>query len=195
MPSSHALGTAGLLLFTALQGNLAAACWVPREAPSTLGFSVSQPGDSVISGGFQHFDGRVCLDPSDPASGRIRLNVQTGSVDTGLPELDQALRGPVFFDTGQWPRATFASDAIRKLDGDNRYRVTGTFTLHGVSRQMDVPFTFSISPAGDAATLRGETVIKRLDYDIGQGQWADAQWADNEVRLKFSVSLARQETE
>jgi len=192
MQSIDALRLA-ILLLIALQGNAFAACWTPRESPSTLSFSVKQPGDSVITGQFKHFGGSVCLDPSQAASGHIHLNVQTGSVDTGLPELDQALVGPVFFDADQWPQATFESNSIHKLGEDDQYSVTGTFTLHGIARTIEVPFTFSAAADDASASLRGETVIKRLDYEIGQGQWADSQWAENEVKLDFSVQLARQE--
>ena len=180
-----------VLLFIALQGKALAACWVPMESPSTLGFSVKQPGNTTITGQFRRFDGRICLDPAAPDSGHIRLHVQTASVDTGLPELDQALRSPVFFGTEKWPQATFESESIQHLDGQARYEVKGKLTLRDVSKTIEVPFTLTPSIDKQTAKLEGETAINRLDYGVGQGQWGDTQWADNKVTLEFSVNLER----
>jgi len=183
--------TAAVLLFIALQCDVLAACWVPRESPSTLGFIVKQPGNSTITGQFGHFDGLICLDPAAPDSDHIRLHVQTDSVATGLPELDQALRSPVFLGTEQWPQATFESETVRRLGGQTRYEVRGKFTLRNVSKFIEVPFTLTPSTDKQSAKLEGETVINRLDYGVGQGQWGDTQWADNKVTLEFSVDLER----
>lgn len=164
------------------------ACWTPVTTPAALIFHTAQPGGTEIRGEFSHFDGLICLDPDETGSALIRLQVQTGSVDTKLPELDQALRGPLFFDSAQWPQATFESEAIQHLNGD-RYEVKGKFTLRNVSRTIAVQFTFSPSTDRRTAKLEGVTAINRLDYGVGQGQWGDTQWADNKVTLEFSVDL------
>lgn len=165
----------------------ALACWTPVEKNSSLTFHNDQPGGSDITGEFTEYDGFLCLEPGDAESGRLWLSVETASVATGLPELDEALTGPMFFNSAHWSRATFESESLEKLDGDHRYRVTGRFTLRDVSRTIEVPFTFVRD--GDTAELTGSTTIHRLDYGVGQGQWQDTRWADNEVKLDFDIRL------
>lgn len=187
------LCSAGMLF--AVAAPLFAACWKPVATPSALAFEVKQPGDAVITGEFTRYDGVVCLDPDNPGPGRINLDVETASVDTRLPELDQALKGPTFFDSSRWPQATFRSESVHRLKSSDRYEVRGKFTLHGVARDITVPFTFIVEPDGKSASLQGTTTIKRLDYGIGQGQFADAQWAADDVKLEFTVKLAPQQAD
>jgi len=176
----------------AAAGPAFAACWKPVPTPSALAFQVNQPDNASVTGEFTRYSGVVCLDPDDPGAARINLDVETASVDTRLPELDQALKGPTFFDSSRWPQATFRSDSVRRLKSSDRYEVRGNFSLHGVAKTITVPFTFIVTPDGNSASLQGATTIRRLDYGIGQGQFADAQWADNEVTLEFTVKLAPQ---
>jgi polyisoprenoid-binding protein YceI len=171
------------------------ACWIPVKTPAALVFHTSQPGGTEIRGEFPRFDGLICLDPDDKGTDLVRLHVQTGSVDTKLPELDEALRGPVFLGSAQWPQATFESESVQRLDDQGHYKVKGIFTLRDVSKTIEVPFTLVPSPDTRTAKLAGETAINRLDYGVGQGRWSDTQWADNKVTLEFSVSLKRMDSQ
>jgi polyisoprenoid-binding protein YceI len=38
-------------------------------------------------------------------------------------------------------------------------------------------------------TLRGTTVIRRLDFGVGQGDWKSTEWVDNDVTIRFDVLL------
>lgn len=164
-------------------------CWTPDDDHTTLSFQVGQPQGPPISGEFPQFHGYLCLDPAHMDDARLRLSVDLDSVDTGLPELDEALRGPMFFDTGRWPEAVFASQSVESMARDNYYRVTGDLTLRNVTRTITVPFEFRPDHENGIARFEGSWRINRLDYGIGQGQWGDTQWADDEVRLKFDVRL------
>lgn len=164
----------------------AAACWVPVPADNSIVFNTTQAG-APFQGQFKSFDGLVCLDQGDARNNHMRVSVQTASVDTGLPELDEALRGSDFFDTSRWPQANFESESVKALDAGH-YQVTGNLTLRDVTREITVPFTFT-SVAGGRARLEGKLAFKRLDYHIGLGQWSGTRWVGNEVEVAFSVML------
>lgn len=164
----------------------AADCRSPEPAPSHVEFVATQAG-APFEGAFRQFDGRICLDPAHPEQGKIEVSVDTGSVDTGLPEFDDALRGPDFFDSGRWPQATFRSEKIEAL-GNDQFKVRGTFTLRDVTRGIEVPFF--MKPGADGPVLEGEMTINRLDYDVGLGEWQDTRWVGDPVILKFSVKLS-----
>lgn len=173
--SSLALGSAPLA---------AAACWEPVPAANSIVFNTTQAG-APFQGQFKNFDGRVCLGPG--RDDRMRVSVQTASVDTDLPELDEALRGPDFFDVSRWPQASFTSESIKAL-GDNHYQVTGKLTLRDVTHEITVPFTFTPTADG-GARLEGRLDFERLDYHIGLGQWQDTRWVGDRVEVTFSVAL------
>ena len=183
----HSLGY-GVLLFVLTGITAVAACWKPAVEPDALVFVSTQAG-APLQGTFHKFDADICLDPEHPDQpGRIKVTVDTASVDTRLPELDDALKGPDFLDSTQWPRATFVSDSIEP-QGENHYKVRGKFTLRDVTRTIKVPFDYKPSVNGAAPRLEGSTTIKRLDYHVGQGEWSDTRWVGDDVELRFSVKL------
>ena len=164
-----------------------AECWRPDIAPSQVVFVASQAG-APFEGYFRKFSGSICLDPASPESGRIDITIDTAAVDTGIPEFDDALRGVDFFDSARWPTAHFASTGI-KSSGAGKYFVRGRFTLRDVTREIEVPFAMAPAQSG-AMQISGETVIKRLDYNIGLGEWRDTRWVGDAVTLRFTVALA-----
>ena len=164
----------------------AAACWVPVPAANSIVFNTTQAG-APFQGQFTQFSGLVCLTQSAAEQGLMRVQVQTASVDTDLPELDDALRGADFFDVARWPQASFVSESVKTLDASH-YQVTGKLTLRDVTREITVPFSFTPT-AGGGARLQGTLDFERLDYHIGLGQWRDTHWVGNEVDVKFSVLL------
>ncbi|MEX2523638.1 MAG: YceI family protein [Gammaproteobacteria bacterium] len=179
-----------ILLLVSLPGQTET-CWVPADTGNTLAFEVGQPQGPPITGEFTRFDGYLCLDPAKTLFTQLRLTVNLDSVDTGLPELDEALRGPMFFDTTRWPEAVFESHSLEKTDNDHNYKVKGEFTLRDVTRTIQVPFKFMPDQGNKSAHLKGSWRIDRLDYGVGQGQWGDTRWADDEVKLEFDISLFR----
>ena len=177
------------LLLAGVAGPASAAvdCWHPRPGESRVEFIATQAG-APFKGTFTRYRGEVCLDPAQPESGSIDITVDTASVDAGLPEFDDALRGPDFFDAARWPQATFRSDVIEAA-GEGEFRVRGHFTLRNITREVEVPFTFVRRDAG--ALIEGETRIQRLEYDIGLGEWRDTRWVGDTVVLKFTVALSK----
>jgi len=37
--------------------------------------------------------------------------------------------------------------------------------------------------------MTGKTLIKRLDFGVGQGDWKSTEWVDNEVMVTFNLRL------
>lgn len=163
-----------------------AACWAPLLKASQITFSINQAG-APLQGTFGDYDGLICIDPANGKDDHIRVRIRTASVNTQLPELDEALRGADFFDTARWSQALFESSSVRAL-GQNRYQVQGKLSLRDVTRDISVPFTFQTNVDG-SARLAGQLTLQRLDYHIGLGQWADTRWVGNQVNITFSVVL------
>lgn len=166
----------------------AAECWAPLAAESRLGFQGSQAG-APVRARFERFDARFCLDSSGE-TGSVSVTVHTDSVVSALPELTQELEGELFFHADKWPTATFESEAIERTD-ENRYIAGGELRIRDVSRAMKVPFTFTQLQEGNSARANGEITFKRLDFNVGLGEWRNTEWVGNEVTVTFDVALRR----
>ena len=53
---------------------------------------------------------------------------------------------------------------------------------------MLVPVT--VTQAGSASMATGSFSIKRLDFRIGDGEWADTSMVANDVQVKFKLALS-----
>lgn len=151
---------------------------------STIQFEFRQMGVPV-KGGFTRFVTDMAFDPAKPEAARAKIEIDLASIDAGSPEADEESAGRLWFDRSVYPKATFVSSRIRAL-GSKRYEMRGTLTLKGRSREMVVPVTFT--PGKYAATFDGGFVLKRLDFGIGEGLWADVATVANEVQVRFRIA-------
>ena len=152
---------------------------------SEIVFVSRQMGVSV-EGKFRKFDAQITLDPKKPEAGSVVLTIDTGSATLGLPETDAELVKPNWFDTAKAPQASFRSNAIKNL-GAGKYEVSGTLSIKGNAQKLIVPV--SVAQAGGTSTASGSFTIKRLDYKIGEGEWADTSLVANEVQVRFKLAL------
>jgi polyisoprenoid-binding protein YceI len=133
-------------------------------------WGISHFGFSTYYGEFTDFDARLSLDPRLPARSRLSVTIRTASVDTNNPALDTHLKSGDFFDVARYPIATFTSTRIVPA-GAHTARVTGNFTLHGVTKPITL--TVNLNKAGirsiDKAYVAGfgaEGTISRSAFGI-----------------------------
>ena len=138
-------------------------------AHSRLGFAARYALVARVHGCFDSFDGRLHLDASDPTRCSVALTVDAASIRTNNPDRDAHLRSGDFFDVERFPTMTFESTALTPL-GDRRYRVTGDFTMKGISRPVELDLTFTgscIDPYGQLRLgFEGSGVLKRSDWGL-----------------------------
>jgi polyisoprenoid-binding protein YceI len=150
-------------------------------ARSSLAFVYTQMGVPV-DGRFKAFAARIQFDPARPAAASATLDLDLSGIDAGSPEANEEVAGRLWFNTKAFPQARFVSSAVRPLGG-NRYEVAGRMSIKGRSQEVVAPFT--VSPQGNGAVLEGAFVLKRADFGIGEGVWADFGTVANEIRIKF----------
>jgi len=171
-----------------LSALLLAAALAPAHAAtlqadkSDLAFTFKQMGVPV-DGKFKKFDAQLDFDAKKPEAGKIAFTVDLGSVSLGDPSFDHELAGSPWFDTKRNGKATFVSTGI-KPTGPGKYDVAGKLTIKGAVRDVVVPITLANGVA------QGSVPIKRLDFKIGDGEWADTSVVANDVTVKFKLSFA-----
>src|SRR5262249_38631640 len=94
-----------------------------------------------VRGRFKDFGGTIRLEPAHPERSSVAFAIEAASIDTDVPDRDAHLKSPDFFDVEKFPTITFVSSQIQPAGGD-RYQVTGTFTMRGVSKEITLPVTF-----------------------------------------------------
>ncbi len=112
-------------------------------AHSLAWFTIGHAGVGVVVGRFDVLSGRYTMDPGHPARDQVRLKILARSIDTNFPMRDHDLRGPDFFNVREFPTIRFASTRYRPT-GATTGRLTGTLTLHGVTR----PVVFKVREIG-----------------------------------------------
>ncbi len=156
------------------------------KAGSEIAFTSRQMGVPV-DGRFRQFDAQLAFDPKNPVAGRVAMTIDLASITMGAPESEAEVVKSPWFDTARFPQATFRSSAIRAI-GPGRYEVAGELGIKGARRDVVVPVT--LTNAGGQATASGSFVIRRLDFRIGDGEWADTSMVANDVQVRFKLVLA-----
>jgi polyisoprenoid-binding protein YceI len=185
-PATGATATAAATASTAGAGKH----YTLDAAKSSLQFTFLQAG-APNTGRFPRFSVSLDYPGADPAGGRLEVAVDVSALDTGDKDRDDTLRSDDLFAVAKFPQARFsASQIVRTAAG---YEAAGKLTLRGVTRDARVPFTFREADEHGVAAgyMAGKTVVRRLDFGVGQGEWKATDQAGNDVTVSFSLRLTR----
>jgi polyisoprenoid-binding protein YceI len=138
-------------------------------------------------GGFKTFTGTIVLVEGDAEKSSITIDIDTASVFSDSEKLTGHLKSPDFFDVEKFPKAGFATTAIKKKEGST-YEVTGNLDLHGVKKSITFPATIDVT-AGEVIA-KAEFGINRKDFGINYPGMADDLIKDD-VLIKFDIKAKR----
>ena len=154
-------------------------------AQSEIAFVSKQMGVPV-EGKFKKWTAQIAFDPKKAEAGKVAFTIDTGSASFGAAETDAEVVKAPWFNVPKFPQASFTSTAIKPLGG-GKFEVAGKLAIKGSTRDVTVPVT--ITQAGPASTATGAFAIKRLEFKIGEGEWADTSMVADEVQVKFKLAL------
>jgi polyisoprenoid-binding protein YceI len=153
-------------------------------AQSEVAFVSRQMGVPV-EGKFKTFSAQVAFDPAKLATSQIAFTVDTGSADISR-EANAELPKPTWFNVAAFPKATFQSSSIKRLNA-SQFEVVGQLSIKGLTSPVVVPVT--LTQSGTITTATGTFPIKRLAFRIGEKEWADTSMVADEVQVKFKIAL------
>jgi polyisoprenoid-binding protein YceI len=174
--------TLGALLLTAAQAG-AQGVLIDK---SEIRFVSKQMGVNV-EGRFRKWKANIAFVPKDLGHSKADLEIDLGSIDLASEESETEVRGKVWFDTAKFPVARFASSAIRET-GPDKYEIAGSLTIKGVTKDAVVPIALKKDAAGNNLA-EGSFTVKRLDFNIGEGEWADPATVANDVTVRVRMVL------
>ncbi len=156
-------------------------------AKSSIKFVPTLMG-SKTEGSFSKFTAQVRFDPDKPASAAAKADVDIRSFDIGYDEATAEALGKNWFDVQQFPTADFIVSKVKAL-GKDRFELTGNLTIRGKTKVLTFPVTLNRDTA-QTARLDGTVIIKRLDFNLGQGAWSSTGTVANDVTLIIRLALS-----
>ena len=177
-----ALGAAVVAFCVGLPG-IAAALLKTDPAKSSVS-AVFKQMNVPVEGKFKKFHAQIDFNDAKPEMSRASVDIDIPSFDLGDPEFNSEVLKKEWFNAAQFPKASFVSSAI-KAGADGKFDVTGKLTIKG--RSADVRFPMSVKRDGASRVFEGTLPIRRLAFNIGEGEWKDTDIVADEVTIKFRV--------
>ncbi|NOZ66094.1 MAG: polyisoprenoid-binding protein [Alphaproteobacteria bacterium] len=162
--------------------------WQIEGAESSIKFAVAIEG-SPAEGEFPEFEAKIQFDKDKLDLAQVVLTIDLNHIEAFYGDVAANLKKKDWFDVAQFPEARFVSSVFKHLDGD-KYQVSGDLTLRDVTRAETLYFTL-IQYDAKQATIKGEMVINRLDYGVGQGAWRDLSSVAGQVFLDVTIKATR----
>jgi len=162
-------------------------------AHSSVGFSAKHLVISNTKGQFKDFTGVIILDEKDISKSSVNVTIKTASISTANERRDNHLKTADFLDVEKHPEITFKSKSVMKTD--DGYRMVGNLTIHGVTKEVTIPFTLvgPVEAMGTRIGLEASLTIKRLDYGVSWSKTLDngGLVVSNEVKITLEVEAIK----
>ena len=160
-------------------------------AHSNIGFSIPIAGGlSSVRGKFSDFTVTIVYDDKDVTKSSVETVIKAASIDTGIERRDAHLRNPDFFEVEKYPEITFKSSRIEKKGKD--FIAHGTFSMHGVSKEIAIPFTVN-GVTRDEKTGKtvhgatGRTTVNRRDFGINYANPSNPTFLGDTVEIELNL--------
>jgi polyisoprenoid-binding protein YceI len=153
---------------------------------SEIRFVSKQMGVNV-EGRFRKWKANMDFRPKEPAKSKAEIEIDLASIDLASEESESEMGRPLWFDTAKFPVAKFVSTGMKDLGGD-RFEIAGTLTMKGTARDLVVPVVLGKDAAGNSVA-EGQFAVRRLEFKVGEGLWADTDAVANEVVVRIRMVL------
>lgn len=174
------------------------ATWIIDPTHSEVNFKVKHLMISTVTGNFGTYEGSVeTANDEDFADAKVNFSADIDSISTGQEQRDGHLKSADFFDAENFPKLTFTSTSMEKVDDEN-YTLTGDLTLRGTTKQVTLKAEFG-GIMGDfyGNTKAGFDIsgkINRQDFGLTWGAVTEAGGVvvSDDVRLAFNIQVSKQ---
>ena len=176
---------------------MAKSIWGIDPTHSEIGFRVKHMMFTNVSGKFKAF--QVYFENTDDQfeTSQISFSADVNSIDTSSADRDNHLRSADFFDVDKFPKITFNSTELRKIN-EGQFQLTGDLTIKDITRSivLDVEYSGLLKdPWGNtriAASVSGK--INRKDFGLGWNAALEAGGllVGEDIKLLAEVQLIKE---
>ncbi|MFW0777001.1 MAG: YceI family protein [Rickettsiales bacterium] len=158
---------------------------------SLVRFFAIQNG-APVEGRFDEYTMDIKFSPDDVENSKIVVEIDMASLRTAREDVSTNLKLPEWLSTELFPKAKFVSKKINRTPSTNNYYADGDLTLRGKTMPVTINFQMEDLINKDFALAKGSATLHRLDFGVGQGEWADDKVIKNEVRVDFRIVAKKQ---
>jgi polyisoprenoid-binding protein YceI len=126
---------------------------------------------------FKTITGDIQFDDNDLASSKCDLTIDVNSINTGNGMKNKHAKSKKWFDADNYPNIEFKSAKFSKTE--TGFTVTGMMKMHGVEKEMTLPFTLSNN------VFKSTFSINRIDFKIGEPM----KKVSDEIKLEVSIPV------
>ncbi|MBU2939706.1 YceI family protein [Lacinutrix sp. C3R15] len=130
-----------------------------NQEKSVIDFQITGGGIFKVKGTFTGMQGDFNLNSNALENANFDICVDAASINTKNKKRDDHLRSSDFLDIEKFKNICFVSSAVTKTE--NGFKTIGNLTIHGVTKIVEIPFTFTNN------TFVGHLTVNRFDYNIG----------------------------
>jgi polyisoprenoid-binding protein YceI len=141
-----------------------------------------------VEGKFKKFTAHIDYDSAKPEASRASVEIDIASFDLGDPDINKEVLKKEWFNAAQFPKASFISTGMKPAAA-GKFDVSGKLTIKG--KTIDVSFPLTVKKDGTNQVFEGALPIKRLAFNIGEGEWKDTSMVADEVVIKFRAVAAQ----
>lgn len=185
-----------IALFIASTTLHAQSTWKVDSPHAKVTFGTVHNTISDVEGLFNSFDATITASEEDFSDAVFELTVDVASIDTEVKKRDDHLRSPDFFHVEKYPTIEFKSTSIEATDKENRYKLTGDLTMHGVTKEVTMNMWYrglyeNPQNGNKSAGFEVTGNLNRSDFNIGP-KFPSAMISD-EVVIEADGEFIKQE--
>jgi polyisoprenoid-binding protein YceI len=173
------------------------ATWKIDAAHSDVEFKIKHLMITNVTGYFNKYDATVETSGDDFTDAQITFEADVASITTKNEQRDQHLQAEDFFHAAQYPKLTFVSTGVKKIDNET-LKITGNLTMRGVTKpvELDVEYSGIVKdPYGQTkAGFEVKGKVNRKEFGVSFNAVTDngGVMLGEEVKLQASVQLVKQ---
>lgn len=133
---------------------------------------------------FKKFQATIDYNAAKPELSTAKVDIDVSSIDLPAPEYNQEVLKKEWFNAAQFAKASFVSTSMKSL-GSGKLDVSGNLSIKG--KTIAVRFPLQVKTEGKILSFEGNLPIKRLQFNIGEGEWKDTSMVADEVVIQFKV--------
>jgi len=166
--SMLSVALAAALLLSAPFALAAPTTWLIDPNHSSVEFSIRHLF-SKVPGKFTKFSGTIVYDAANAPASSVKAEIDASTITTANEKRDGHLKSEDFFDVAKYPTLSFESTKVEAA-GENKLKVDGSLTMHGVTKPVTLDVTFlGAGPGMGGRQVSGfEAIAKvnRKDFNI-----------------------------
>lgn len=146
-------------------------------------FKIKNAG-ATVTGRFSNMKASLLFSADNLAASSLKGTVEVNTIKTGIDKRDKDLKQEKYFDETKYKLIEISSVRLYKKGT----QLVGLFnvTIKGTTKQIEIPFEFTQN--GDAASFKGDFMLKRRDFNVGtKGGLAIAMSDDVNVSIEVNA--------